>query len=303
MMRVGIDPHLIPACRDGMVLSSMGGGIEGCAISDILKNLLLGGNEVDMALIDDLDLNKAFRRIEQDRRDDAWPDVVGYRDYKRGLIEYLSSIQETLRATNLYKASLPLCIDVPKKGYTLRPGVVPLIDDRIIYQAIADLLAPHFIPEASVYSNRLAGQNMDQMFIQGVELWVEFQNKVEEYCQQYPYVVETDIAAYFDHINHNLLYSRIHDLFKSNFDQNTLKEICNLLRRLLRSWNIGLKNFGIPQINDASSFMANLYLDELDKWLLAHRYISLRYVDDIRIFTENEPKARKALAELIETWT
>jgi hypothetical protein len=65
-------------------------------------------------------------------------------------------------------------------------------------------------------------------------------------------------------------------------------------------WNVGyLKNFGIPQINDASSFMSILYLDELDKWLLSHKFIYLRYVDDIRIFANSEPEARKSLAELI----
>ncbi len=252
-----------------------------------------------MPLIDILDFNRAFRRIDQDRRDDAWPDVVGYRDFKHQLGENLQLVQATVQNPNRYRASLPLSIDLPKRGYTLRPGVVPRIDDRIVYQALADLLAPHFTPEPSVYSNRLMGQNAAQMFIPGVGLWVEFQNQVETHCRQYPYVIETDITAYFDHINHDLLGSRISDLFRNDFDQDTLNEIKILMRRLLGRWNFGLKNFGIPQINDASSFMANLYLDELDKWLLAHGWTALRYVDDIRVFAESEPEARKALADLI----
>jgi hypothetical protein len=156
------------------------------------------------------------------------------------------------------------------------------------------------MPEPSVYSNKLAGDNSNQMFVHGVELWIAFQNKVEEYCRKYPFMVETDVTAYFDHINHNLMLSRVSDLFSKSLSEDELKTVKELLGRMWKRWNIGyIKDFGIPQINDASSFMANLYLDELDKWLLSHNLVYLRYVDDIRIFAKSEPEARKSLAELI----
>lgn len=249
---------------------------------------------------DNFDLPKAFKRVDSDRRDDAFPDIVGYRDYKKGLDENLNALRERIKDFGKYKADLPLSIDLPKRGFTLRPGLVPLIDDRITYQAIADLLSKHFTPESSVYSNKLAGANSGQMFVQGVELWIAFQNKIEEYCHQYPFVVETDVTAYFDHINHDLMLSRVSDLFSKSLSEDELKTVKELLRRMWGRWNVGyIKNFGIPQINDASSFMANLYLDELDKWLLSHNLVYLRYVDDIRIFAKSEPEARKSLAELI----
>ncbi len=253
-----------------------------------------------MLLSSFLDFNKAFRRINQDRRDDAWPDVVGYRDIKSHLDEFIQYLCINTQQPKQYKAHSPLLIDIPKRGFTLRPGIVPLIEDRIIYQACADYLAPHFVAENNVYSNRLADDNEDQMFIQGVELWIDFQNKIEEYCGIYPFVVETDITAYFDHINHDLLLSRISDLFAKSVGHDELDNIRAILTRLLNGWSFyGLKKFGIPQINDASSFFANLYLDEFDKWLLAQGLVALRYVDDIRIFAEDEPKARNALADVI----
>lgn len=253
-----------------------------------------------MGLEDKLNLGKAFRRVDSDRRDDAFPDIVGYRDYKKNLDENLNALREKIKSLEQYKTNLPLSIDLPKRGSTLRPGVVPLIDDRIVYQAIADLFTQHFQPEANVYSNKLAGTDSNQMFIQGVELWIAFQNKIEEYCYQYPLVVETDITAYFDHINHELMLSRITDLFGKAIDPDELEGIKIILRRMWGRWNVGyIKNFGIPQINDASSFMANMYLDELDKWLVSRKLVYLRYVDDIRIFAKSEPEAKKALAELI----
>ena len=253
-----------------------------------------------MELLEQLDLNRAFRRVDNDRRDDAWPDIVGYRDYKRKLDLNIATLQGKIQALSRYETEYPLTIDLPKRGFTLRSGIVPFIDDRVTYQAIADLFTPHFSPEPNVYSNKLAGINSGQMFVHGVELWIAFQNKVEEHCHNYPYVVETDVTAYFDHIHHDLLLSRITDLFGTAVDSDVLDGAKAILRRMWGRWNVGyLRNFGIPQINDASSFLANLYLDELDKWLLSRGFVCLRYVDDIRIFAESEPQARKMLAELI----
>ncbi len=95
-----------------------------------------------MSLSDVLDLEKAFRRVQQDKRDDVWPDVVGYRDYRRELEAKLESLGAKIANPSSYQASLPLGIDLPKKGFTLRPGIMPLVDDRIVYQAIADLSPP-----------------------------------------------------------------------------------------------------------------------------------------------------------------
>lgn len=253
-----------------------------------------------MHLTESLDFQNAFRRVDSDKRDDAWLDVVGYRDYKRELTENVRVLQAKVQRSNQYSTDPPFVIDLPKRGFMLRPGIVPAIDDRVVYQSIVDMLTPHFASESSVYSNRLAGSDTDHMFVQGVELWLAFQYKVEEYCQSYRYVVETDVTAYFDHINHDLLLSRITDLFGTSVDKDVLKDAKIILRRLWGRWNIGyLRNFGIPQLNDASSFMGNLFLDELDKWLMARNIVYLRYVDDIRIFADSEALARKYLADLI----
>lgn len=251
-----------------------------------------------MTAIDDLNFNLAFRRLEQDKRDDVWPDVVGYRDYRQQLDENVEALRQKTRDPNNYMTQFPLEIDIPKKGFTLRPGVVPLIDDRLLYQSIADFLAPHFEQEGCVYSNRLSGVGSPRMFVPGVELWLQFQNQIENLCQQYSWVVTTDITAYFDHINQDLILSRINDLFQDKVDRQSLTAIKILLKRLWGKWS-RVPRFGIPQVNDASSFFGNLYLDELDKWACRRGYQFLRYVDDIRIFTNGEPAARRALAELI----
>src|SRR5574341_336866 len=253
-----------------------------------------------MSLEETLDLSKAYRRVQHDKNDDTWPDIVGYRDYGRELDENLENLRTRLTRPASYEVSLPLGIDLPKRGFTLRPGLVPMIDDRLIYQAVADFLSPHFTAEPCVYSNRLnPDYTSSRMFVPGVELWLKFQANIERHCIEYTYVVETVLTAYFDHISHDLLLHRLDDLFSDRLDNITLREIKQILQRLWKRWSKVGHRFGIPQVNEASSFFANLYLDELDKWMLRHGYIFLRYVDDMRIFVRDEPSARKALAELI----
>ena len=171
-----------------------------------------------------LDLKKAFQRVQKDKRDDVWPDIVGYRDFRHELDDNLAHLQARITDPGIYQASLPLGIDLPKRGFTLRPGTMPLLEDRLLYQAVADLLAPHFEAEPCVFSNRLSkDSNSRYMFLPGVKLWLQFQSKVEELCHKYPYVVETDITAYFDHINHGLLLQRISDLFRDHIDTQALE--------------------------------------------------------------------------------
>ena len=252
-----------------------------------------------MSLNEFLDFHKAYKRVQQDKRDDTLPDIANYRDYEKFLDENLNVLRSQVHTPNQYQAKTPAFIDIPKKGFSLRPVAIPKIDDRVLYQSIADYLSPHFQPEPCVYSNILSRDtNSSRMFLPGVDLWLKFQNDVENLCNQYSYVVETDITAYFEHIGHRLLINRIQDIFAGKIPDSALKDIKIILPRLWRRWNKN-KDFGIPQVNDSSSFFANLFLDELDKWMLRHGYIFLRYVDDMRVFTNDEPTARRALASLI----
>jgi len=253
-----------------------------------------------MNIYDELNFEKAVRRIIKDKRDDPIHDVTQYRDLLSKRQEIFEDLEVNLRDFRKYNSEYGQVTNIPKKGFTVRPAVQPEFIDRILYQALADRFQELFVPEENVYSNLANKSDSDYMFIDGVKSWIGFQNKIEENCRKYPYVIKTDLTAYFEHVNHKLLNSRIDDLFSKYVEKEYLDGYKILLNKLLKRWGSPhLNEFSLPQINDPSSFFGNIYLDEIDKWLINNKITSVRYVDDIWIFVDSKPKAKKILCDLI----
>lgn len=68
-----------------------------------------------MALKDHLDLYKAYKRVQQDKRDDTLPDIFNYRDYERSLEQNLELIKAQIEVPNQYQTKAPAYIEIPKK--------------------------------------------------------------------------------------------------------------------------------------------------------------------------------------------
>ena len=84
----------------------------------------------------------------------------------------------------------------------------------------------------------------------------------------------------------------------SGAEKNTIRSAINTLRVLLEKWCYN-DRFGLPQNRDASSFIANVVLDDVDKAMISRNYDYFRYVDDIRIICSDKYEARRALNDLI----
>jgi len=189
-------------------------------------------------------------------------------------------------------------LSVPKNGFLLRPTGAMNIRDRLIYQAITDFLAPHYTPEEFVYSYIYTYPTSNYMFQPGVKQWKKFQDNVESNCRESNFLLETDLTGYFEHINHYRLLRRLDDIFQ-NLSKTELRPVKQLLGNMFKFWS-AREHISIPQVMNPSSFLGNIYMDEFDKWVSRRGYKYLRYVDDIRIFTNSEIEARVALAEIVE---
>ena len=240
-----------------------------------------------------LDLELAWKRVKKDQYDDIIPDILYLRDVDSDKNTTIRKLKQRLDTG--YRPSQPLeIIDIPKKGYTLRPGSYLIPEDRIIYQAVVDYISLQVEepPEDCVFSYRLNKEKQkSDMFQFWRDWWLRWRKEMRKvYADGYCSILRTDIAAYFEHIDHRILRERILN------GQVGEKEVLDLLDKLLKKWALSdNKHIGIPQGFNASSFIGNLYLIDLDKKMRRNDFKYFRYSDEIYVLTKSEHKARKAI--------
>lgn len=132
--------------------------------------------------------------------------------------------------------------------------------------------------------------------------WLPFHQQSMAAAEKHEYAAVTDITAFFENIPLNLLRESLKE--KLNTQQRTL---IDRMFRLLEFWDWNPSGnlpraIGLPQGNDVSSFLANVYLADLDNAMLdivggdTSKYY--RYVDDTKVYTDDRDEARRALVTL-----
>ena len=170
-----------------------------------------------------------------DARDDLVPDPLGYRDFMTTKPDIIASVRSQL--ADGYSPSSLLRMDVPKNDLAMRPGSMPLIEDRLVYTALIGSFAER--ADASletddvVPSFRVQGGRTKNLFRFGVKQWFKFQDLMRDhYDAGYRHVLLTDLTAYFDHINHDLLIGQLDSL-------GVPRRSLSLLTTLLAHWSGG----------------------------------------------------------------
>lgn len=283
-------------------------------------------------------LKQAWKYAKSDIRDDFIFDVINNDDISNNINHVITSIRAQIKANQYYPAPI-IRIGVPKNYHSVRPGTVISPIDLIVLYAIAQRLAPLLDPHLSdsAYAYRLnskAGKSGEHLFTdkeeplpekentevvtEEVDLsevdvdfpsgwfvnWKAFDSQSKEASQKFQHVAITDITAYFENISLDLLREILKE--KLNTDE---RELIDRLFRAFEYWdwtpNGNLpQGIGLIQGNDVSSFLSNLYLLDLDTAMLnvvnGDHSKYFRYVDDVKLFTNDEDEARLALVKLEE---
>jgi retron-type reverse transcriptase len=250
------------------------------------------------SIVEELDFDLAFRRVKQNSVFDFLQLPIEVEIFERYFDENIKFLKEAINQGD-YKTKSLRRIWVPKRGYFLRPGSIPYLDDRILFQGVVDKVASRIeaqllpLREEVVFSHRLNPKlRSENMYLHPKSLWLSFQKKAINYCNasDVKFVLVIDIASYFENIDLRLLND---SLTSSGVSPN----YAGAIRQILSKWANG-RTKGIPQMIAPCSLLANLYLSQVDKNMVMHGHRYIRYVDDIRIFVSTEVEARKALLEL-----
>jgi group II intron reverse transcriptase/maturase len=171
-----------------------------------------------------------------------------------------------------------------------RPLGIPVVIDRVCQQAIYQVLSPIFDP---LFSDRSFG------FRPGRKAHHAIATAIHDAKEGFRYVVDADIASFFDRIDHEVVISRVCTRIADG-------RVIRLLEAFLKAGIsdrgiISVPTEGTPQGGVISPLLANIVLDAFDKEIESKGWRHVRYADDFVILTKSPEEAASAMAFAKET--
>ena len=201
--------------------------------------------------------------------------------------EYLREHWKAVRESILSGTYQPLPVrrtEIPKQTGGTRPLGIPIVLDRLIQQAIAQVLGPIFDPD---FSESSFGFRPGRSAHNAVR-------QVREYIRKgYRVAVDMDLSKFFDTVNHDALMLR---MARKVRDKRVLRLIGKYLRAgVVVNGRLQRTPKGMPQGGPLSPLLANILLDDFDKELEKHGHRFARYADDFIILVKSRSAGERVM--------
>ena len=233
-------------------------------------------------LLQDRVLMNAWKKVKANRGSGGI-DGVTIKEYAKNEQENILKLLEKLKAKE-YKPTPVRRVYIPKKDGKKRPLGIPTLEDRIVQQALTDILMPKY--EKLVFHNWSMGYRPGR----GVESALQVIIKNIELGRNWIY--DCDIKGFFDNIPHKKLMKVLNKVIA---DGTVLDLIWSWLKcGYMEDGKYYNAKAGQPQGGVISPLLANVYLNELDWELHKAKIYFVRYADDFLLFCETEEEVTRA---------
>ncbi len=175
-----------------------------------------------------------------------------------------------------------LGVEIPKSNGKTRLLGIPTVTDRMLQQAVSQVIMLRFELEFKSHSYGFRPNRNAQQAVQQAQTYIN---------EGYQHIVDIDLKNFFDEVNHCMLMQLLYNKVK-----------CPITLRLVRKWlrapilikgKLTKRRKGVPQGSPLSPLLSNILLHELDKELERQGLRYVRYADDFSIYTKSKQAARK----------
>jgi RNA-directed DNA polymerase len=239
------------------------------------------------AVVERSNLWQAYERVMRNKGA-AGVDGLTLPDFKAWLQQHWPSVKAALLAGS-YLPQAVRKVEIPKPNGGVRTLGIPTVVDRLIQQALLQVLQPEF---ESGFSEHSFG------FRPGRNAWQAVQQAQGYIREGRRWVVDLDLEKFFDRVNHDILMSRLARKVK---DERILKLIRRYLEAgLMADGMVSQRTEGTPQGGPLSPLLSNILLTDLDRELERRGHRFCRYADDCNIYVRSEMAGQRAMATITD---
>lgn len=248
------------------------------------RNLTVGLME---RVADPLNLQKAYRKVKTNAGKGG-VDGMEVKELSKWMRENFQSLQDQL-LTGSYAPSPVRGVQIPKPQGGYRQLGIPTVKDRLVQQAIHQVLSERY---EKIFSQTSYGFRPRRSTHQALSQSGHYVSKGSAY------VIDLDLEKFFDEVSHHRLMWL---LGKRIGDRRILRLIHQFLKAgLLQEGLMSQRIKGTPQGGPLSPLLSNIILDELDKELEKRGHDFVRYADDVKVFVKSEASAHRVKARIIK---
>lgn len=236
-------------------------------------------------ILDRENLNLAFKNVKANKGASGI-DELSIEETEKFIKEHKNQIVWQLY-NRKYQPQPVRRVEIPKPNGGVRKLGIPTVLDRVIQQAMVQVLAPIFEPYFSEYSYGFRPNRCCQMAII---------KALEYFNDGYEWVVDIDLEKFFDNVPHDKLLRMVSDVVKDG-------NVISLVNKFLKAGVMVQGNYedtiiGTPQGGPLSPLLSNIMLNKLDKELEARGLHFTRYADDTIIVVRSEKAANRVVKSI-----
>jgi RNA-directed DNA polymerase len=230
-------------------------------------------------------LQAAWKRVKANKGA-AGVDGLDIEQTARVIRTSWSDIRQALLAGH-YRPSPVRKVMIPKPDGSQRELGIPTVLDRLIQQALLQVLQPLIDPSFSEHSHGFRPGRRAHDAVKAARAYVQTGQRV---------VVDVDLAKFFDRVNHDILIDRLR---KRIDDAGVIRLVRAYLNAGIMDGGVAVdRHLGTPQGGPLSPLLANVLLDEVDKALEARGYSFARYADDCNVYVGSMKAGERVMAYL-----